>query len=1245
MSLLATKDIKSILAEHSDDENSFELSPKSLLSAKSCTLLISKFSKLKSLTLRDCNLNGVSVEILVQGLEKQRMIQHLFLGLNKELGAEGAISVARLLLLQPSTIETIDLSDTCCHDEGCEALAVALKQNTTLTKLDLGGQYPANHLTKRGMKALGDAFLSGIPLKDLSVFGNKIGDDGCVSLVEKLAVQPNHSLTSLNLCWNNLGVGAGNAIGIMLSTTNATLRTLNLETNPMHDAACKSMGLLMSMRSSPLVLETFMLTWAEITEDGATGLEQVFSKCGGLRYIDLSYNNIGNSGMASIVCGISTHSINTIQHLNFNSLQLTPGGISAVAELARKSSSLKYLNLSNNAIGDVGCCELVEALLTNKHLVLENLRFYGCKITEKGAISLGKLLSSKDSIKTLLLSKNSIKDEGALALFTALFQRWQKIGTTDNTSSPTIMKELPLIDSEVSAHATDLVQSAHNFKDLKIILHHAAQLGQLNLCKNVIKFIEPKAEAIKICQASTNTFVKKWAQSIGAFLARYVVEPGPAVHKSATCMVRFATDLECNGCRVAIKQMSERDQFEREIQARENDFNTTESVISIRGWHLPSNDNIITKKGRTKEREATNASNKYPYVLVMDRGGRSLFASISSERFAGFEVDFVSKLFRSAVEAVMSLHSSGICHGDIKPRNFLRTEISSVIQLCDLDVALPIGENRPPEVFKISTAYASPELMASSFFGKKLNASVAMDVWSLGVCLFELCAGRQLFVQDLSDDNLTRQSERNRLLMWVGISDAELGEVFKGVKDESFCHKIEAAKDLIRRLLVGNPFERLNMKQIKEHPFISGEKITQTTTPRYHMFISHAQSEAAGSVGTLHHHFASQMNFSVWRDVEQLNLTEEGMKNGVRDSDIFVLFLTSSTLTRAYCIKEITWAMEMKKFIVIVVERDSRFAPFDLNRWQRSLLTQDPATWKWVESTDLQVKYDDCPAAVCELVETAIEKNRFVTYRRRWFEVTPMVYAIVGEAARQGCQWAVNAPKDPSDLMGSLDPLSPDEPKMIIRVISLDHAFVRQLINSLETNPPGAIQCQWNTTKIQSDNKSNCNLVVLSKGLIKKGSTTLVELVKCLSAGEGVVFVYLGADDVGTDIGWQFYSKEHLNAPDIVRQALSDHEGITFRIGTLETSHEHRAMINEILRRFQRNDKTIKKESDQEEGKKVVPVEFSKKREDESKNVFSVVASKEIDAAVGTRSNNAITILCVASIAGVCGFLLGKSWK
>ena len=67
--------------------------------------------------------------------------------------------------------------------------------------------------------------------------------------------------------------------------------------------------------------------------------------------------------------------------------------------------------------------------------------------------------------------------------------------------------------------------------------------------------------------------------------------------------------------------------------------------------------------------------------------------------------------------------------------------------------------------------------------------------------------------------------------------------------------------------------------------------------------------QASGDVGTLCF-FLEQLGLRAWRDMNADDLTEKGMRQGVFDSDVFVLFLTNSVLSRIFCLKEIQWAIE-----------------------------------------------------------------------------------------------------------------------------------------------------------------------------------------------------------------------------------------------------------------------------------------------------------------------------------------------
>ena len=66
---------------------------------------------------------------------------------------------------------------------------------------------------------------------------------------------------------------------------------------------------------------------------------------------------------------------------------------------------------------------------------------------------------------------------------------------------------------------------------------------------------------------SSDEKIQSWAKQFGAFLGRYELEPGPPVHRSATCEVHFAKDHDNKGRPVAVKKMRNFDELEREVRA------------------------------------------------------------------------------------------------------------------------------------------------------------------------------------------------------------------------------------------------------------------------------------------------------------------------------------------------------------------------------------------------------------------------------------------------------------------------------------------------------------------------------------------------------------------------------------------------------------------------------------------------------------------------------------------------------
>lgn len=162
--------------------------------------------------------------------------------------------------------------------------------------------------------------------------------------------------------------------------------------------------------------------------------------------------------------------------------------------------------------------------------------------------------------------------------------------------------------------------------------------------------------------------------------------------------------------------------------------------------------------------------------------------------------------FQQLMDALDYCHKLNVAHRDLKPENLLLDK-DKVLKVADFGMAAWQIGNNLLETACGSPHYAAPEIIAGKPYDGKTS-----DVWSSGIILFALLAGKLPF----DDDNIGKLLEKVRIGGFVMPDNIDPG-----------------AQDLIRRMLEKDITKRITVSQILEHPWFLSRprRLPQYTAP------------------------------------------------------------------------------------------------------------------------------------------------------------------------------------------------------------------------------------------------------------------------------------------------------------------------------------------------------------------------------------------------------------------------------
>ncbi|EFA05218.1 phosphorylase b kinase gamma catalytic chain, skeletal muscle/heart isoform isoform X1 [Tribolium castaneum] len=158
-------------------------------------------------------------------------------------------------------------------------------------------------------------------------------------------------------------------------------------------------------------------------------------------------------------------------------------------------------------------------------------------------------------------------------------------------------------------------------------------------------------------------------------------------------------------------------------------------------------------------------------------------------------------IMRQVLEGVAHIHARNIVHRDLKPENILLDDNLNV-KITDFGFAKKLAEGELVHELCGTPGYLAPETLKCSMFEDAPGYSYEVDVWACGVIMYTLLVGCPPFWH------------RKQMVMLRNIMEGKYSFSSPEWADIS-----EEPKDLIRRLLVVDPKQRISIDDALRHPF------------------------------------------------------------------------------------------------------------------------------------------------------------------------------------------------------------------------------------------------------------------------------------------------------------------------------------------------------------------------------------------------------------------------------------------
>ncbi|CAG9310379.1 unnamed protein product [Blepharisma stoltei] len=182
------------------------------------------------------------------------------------------------------------------------------------------------------------------------------------------------------------------------------------------------------------------------------------------------------------------------------------------------------------------------------------------------------------------------------------------------------------------------------------------------------------------------------------------------------------------------------------------------------------------------------------YLLLELCSGGELFTYLKTEgKLSELET---RTLISQLVDGISFMHSQNILHRDLKLGNLLLSENKTQLKIGDFGLAVKLTDFEEERSTLCGTPnYISPEVVSRKPYG------LSSDLWSLGCIVYACLVGYPPFESPSVQETMVKLKDMQYALPEFLSTEA---------------------KELINSLLAWDPKDRINIQQVKNHPFIKG---------------------------------------------------------------------------------------------------------------------------------------------------------------------------------------------------------------------------------------------------------------------------------------------------------------------------------------------------------------------------------------------------------------------------------------